>query len=240
MPRAHRHFLPGQIWHITHRCHKKEFLLKFVRDRQTWSAWLRIAVRRYNLSVLNYVVTPNHVHLLVRDTKEANISAGLQLIAGRTAQAYNARKRRPGAFWEDRYHATAIETDEHLWRCLVYIDLNMVRAGVVTHPVHWSHGGYQEIQSPRARHGIIDHSALLSLGGYNDLSDLQSTHREWIDAALTHPLEREPSWSTALAVGKKTYVEQIRQALGIRGRYREILAADDTCTLQERESDYVS
>ncbi len=26
MPRAQRHYLPGYIWHITHRCHKKEFL----------------------------------------------------------------------------------------------------------------------------------------------------------------------------------------------------------------------
>ena len=27
MPRANRHFIPGQIWHITHRCHRREFLL---------------------------------------------------------------------------------------------------------------------------------------------------------------------------------------------------------------------
>jgi putative transposase len=56
------------------------------------------------------------------------------LIAGRTAQEYNQRKSRQGAFWEDRYHATAVEADEHLHRGLVYIDSNMVRAGVVTHP----------------------------------------------------------------------------------------------------------
>jgi REP-associated tyrosine transposase len=41
---------------------------------------------------------------------------------------YNQRKDRQGAFWEDRYHATAIEADEHLHHCLIYIDLNMVRA----------------------------------------------------------------------------------------------------------------
>ena len=52
----------------------------------------------------------------------------MQLIAGRTGQEYNQRKARHGAFWEDRYHATAIEADEHLQRCVVYIDLNMVRA----------------------------------------------------------------------------------------------------------------
>ena len=34
MARAPRHFIPGQAWHITLRCHKKEFLLKFVKDRQ--------------------------------------------------------------------------------------------------------------------------------------------------------------------------------------------------------------
>ena len=40
MPRANRIFLPGHIWHITHRCHKKEFLLTFAKDRQRWLYWL--------------------------------------------------------------------------------------------------------------------------------------------------------------------------------------------------------
>ena len=46
----------------------------------------------------------------------------------------NARKQRHGAFWEDRYHATAVETGAHLARCVVDIDFNMVRTGVVQHP----------------------------------------------------------------------------------------------------------
>ena len=54
----------------------------------------------------------------------------MQLIAGRTAQEYNWRKHRDGAFWEDRYHATAIQADDHLHQRVVYIDLNMVRAAV--------------------------------------------------------------------------------------------------------------
>jgi len=33
MPRANRYYAPGLVWHITHRCHKKEFLLKFAKDR---------------------------------------------------------------------------------------------------------------------------------------------------------------------------------------------------------------
>lgn len=27
MPRVHRHYIPGRVWHVTHRCHKQEFLL---------------------------------------------------------------------------------------------------------------------------------------------------------------------------------------------------------------------
>src|SRR6185295_8801787 len=40
MPRANRFFLPGQIWHITHRCHRKSFLLRFARDRRGYLSWL--------------------------------------------------------------------------------------------------------------------------------------------------------------------------------------------------------
>jgi len=80
----------------------------------------------------------------------------MQLVAGRTAQEYNQRKGRQGAFWEDRYHATAIEADEHLHRCRVYIDLNMVRAGAVSHPLKWLRSGYREIQEPPKRYAVID------------------------------------------------------------------------------------
>lgn len=39
-------------------------------------------------------------HLLVRDHGRGEIAPSLQLVAGRTAQAYNERKDRHGAFWK--------------------------------------------------------------------------------------------------------------------------------------------
>ena len=55
MARAKRHYIPGYVWHITHRCHKREFLLKFPRDRRRWIEWLYQANKRYSgLSLLNY------------------------------------------------------------------------------------------------------------------------------------------------------------------------------------------
>ena len=142
MPRANRHVLPGHVWHITHRCHKQEFLLKFARDRKRWIHWLYETKCRYGLTVLNYAVTSNHVHLLVRDSGKQEIPASMQLAAGCAAQEFNRRKARKGAFWEDRYHATAVATDDHLIQCLIYIDLNMVRAGAVNLPGDWPESGY--------------------------------------------------------------------------------------------------
>ena len=81
------------------------------------------------------MVTSTRIHLLVVDDGDGDvIPRTMQRVAGRTGQEFNQRKDRKGAFWDDRYHATAIERGDHLFRCLVYIDLNMVRAGVVDHP----------------------------------------------------------------------------------------------------------
>ena len=147
MPRAIRYVLPGHVWHITHRCRRNAFLLRFARDRHRYLHWVFEAKTRYGLVVLNYAVTSNHIHLLVKDTGGGVIAQSMQLIAGRTAQEFNERKGHQGAFWEDRYHATAIEVDEHLARCVVYIDPNMVRAGVVKHPSESSRASCQRGRS---------------------------------------------------------------------------------------------
>jgi len=98
MARAKRHYVPGYVWHITHRCHKREFLLKFPRDRRRWIEWLYQAKKRCSgLSVLNYMVTSNHVHLLAFDNGGRNvIPDSIKLVAGRTGQEYNVRKKEGG------------------------------------------------------------------------------------------------------------------------------------------------
>ena len=56
--------------------------------------WLFEAKKRFGLSILDYVVTSNHIHLLVFDRKEDVIPKSLQLVAGRTGREYNQRKSR--------------------------------------------------------------------------------------------------------------------------------------------------
>jgi putative transposase len=238
MARAHRHFIPGQVWHLTHRCHKREFLLKFARDRERWLQWLYQARRRYGLTVLDYCVTSNHVHLLVYDNAGGDgIAQSIQLLAGRTGQEYNQRKHRRGAFWEDRYHATAIESGEHLLRCVVYIDLNMVRAGVVTHPGEWAHGGYREIQAPRRRYVLIDYEALGHLAGFDDFARFQEAHRHWVETALVdQETGRESRWSESVAVGREDFVQRIGEALGGMVRGRKVRQVDTGWELREAEA----
>lgn len=239
MPRANRHYVPGQVWHITHRCHEQAFLLKFVRDRDRYVRWLFEARKRFGLCVLNYAVTSNHVHLLVKDTTPGAISRSIQLVAGKTGQEYNKRKGRKGGYWEDRYHATAVEAGEHLRRCLVYIDLNMVRAGAVRHPFDWAHGGYREIQTPPRRYRIIDLLVLSVLCGFESVESFQTAHRQWVEDALdAGSSRRDERWSTALAVGGSDYLRRLQSALGSRASNRQIVGANGDFSLQEAASPY--
>ena len=240
MPRANRHYLPGYVWHITHRCHKKEFLLKFARDQRRWLQWLFEAKKRFNLSILNYTVTSNHVHLVIRDGQEREaIPEAMQLVAGRTGQEYNQRKKRKGAFWEDRYHATAVEADSHLIECLVYVDLNMVRAGVVTYPLEWPFCGYNEIQKPRQRYSLIDYGSLMGLFDIKNRNELKEIYRGWLEEAMTRQSRgRERGWTESIAVGNETYVRETKEKLGIRAMGREIIGANGSYELRDPEISY--
>ena len=108
-----------------------------------------------------YGHSQSHHLLAAGDGDREVIPKSMQLIAGRTGQDYNQRKKRQGAFWEDRYHATAVESGDHLLRCLVYIDLNMVRAGIVSHPSQWPFCGYNEIQKLRKKNVLINGQGVL-------------------------------------------------------------------------------
>lgn len=241
MPRANRHTMPGHVWHITHRCHKQEFLLKFSRDRDRWCYWLFQAKKRYGLCVLSYIVTSNHIHLLVMDTGESVISRSMQLIAGRTAQEYNQRKKRKGAYWEDRYFATAIDTNEYLARCLVYIDMNMVRAGIVTHHCMWKHSAFHEIQSPPKRYRIINRITLASLLGLKDEARLQAHHKEWVDDALKrNNVQRQEIWSKGIAVGSRNFVESVLEQLGKKGKGRSAQQKENLYQIKELAGAYVA
>jgi len=163
----------------------------------------------------------------------------MQLIAGRTGQEYNQRKGRKGAFWEDRYHATAVEMDSHLIRCLVYVDLNMVRAGVVNHPSEWSFCGYNEIQNPRQRYSIIDREGLMELFDTKSMDELKKTYGGFVEEALQKKgRERDGRWSESIAVGSEAFVRDTKERLGIKAVGREVMKNGGSYELRESEVSY--
>ena len=235
MPRANRHYVSGQVWHITHRCHDRRFLLKFAIDRWRWLHWLVEAKKRFELSILDYIVTSNHIHMLIFDKKgQDNLSRSIQLIAGRVGQEYNIRKERKGAFWEDRYHATMVESGTYLMQCIAYIDLNMVRAGAITHPGEWQMSGYSEIHNRRGSYKVIDYSSLIMLSGCCDLEEFRTLHKSLIEERLQSGKNIQDSrWTQSVAIGSQDFVEKIKKQLGWRGRGREINSKDGVFELKE-------
>ncbi|MBS3819642.1 transposase [bacterium] len=238
MPRSKRFFIPGYTWHITHRCHNNQFLLKYNHDKTRWMDLLHRAKKRFQLSIFNYTVTSNHIHLLVVDTGyNKPMAKAIHLVAGRTAWEYNQRKNRKGAYWEDRYHATAIETEKHLLDCMVYIDLNMVRAGVVNHPAEWKFCGYQEISGLKKRNLLIDKNGLFYYLGLQDPRNLEPFYKAIInEKILQRNLNRESRWTEAIAVGSQEFTERIKEELGIKARYRAIGSHQNIYQLKEDKS----
>jgi len=202
--------------------------------------WLFESKKRYDLCILNYMVTSNHIHLLVVDNgKRETIPDSMQLMAGRTGQEYNQRKDRKGAFWEDRYHATAVSFDDHLFRCMVYIDMNMVRAGVVDHPKDWPFCGYNEIQSPRQRYSIIDYQTLISFLQMKDLEELQESCKNRVEQALqSREKAREPKWNESVAVGNKPFIETAIKKLGIKALGRKVFGNGEGFEIREQGVPY--
>jgi putative transposase len=117
---------------------------------------------------------------------------------------------------------------------MVYIDLNMVRAGVVNHPAKWKESGFSEIEKPPKRYATIDLPNLMKLSGFADLGDFQRTHRDWVEQALNVTrAQRNVRWSEAVAVGSLAFVEKVKGELGARAIHREFDPVDGGYVLRE-------
>ena len=240
MPRRNRYHLPGLVWHVTHRCHDKEWLFRDRWTRNRYRYWLFEARKRYGLSILNYVITSNHVHLLVYDNgKKGVIERSLQLSQGRIAQEYNQRNNRVGAFWQDRYHATAVESGRHLQNCYLYIDRNMIRAGVVQLPWQWQHSGAWELRRNRIRYCFLDTNQALHLMGFSSLPELMKWQARVV-SEQTSALARNPVWTQSVAVGNPSFLEDIAHRLQHRLKRRKIVKKEKAWVLEECQKAYMN
>jgi putative transposase len=210
MPRANRYILPGHVYHLTHRCHDRQFLLRFAVHRDAYREKLRQSSHEFDLSLLDYCITSNHVHVLAFAEQDHQISGFVKKADGEFAQDYNRLKDRRGAFWEDRFHCTMVDTGEYLFQCLKYIELNMVRCRVVRHPSQWRWCGYEEFMGLRKRWRLLDIERLLNLLRMDDLAGFRANFSVALALAMEkRPLEREACWTESVAVGSESFVREI-------------------------------
>ncbi len=107
--------------------------------------------------------------------KFTSLSEYVREIKVRFARHYNKRHGRRGYFWGDRFKSVIVENGETLINCLAYIDLNPVRAGLVSKPegYRWNSIGYH-LQTDN-RDGFL--SLDFGLREFGDMDDRERLRR---------------------------------------------------------------
>lgn len=140
MPRLPRYVLPGHPQHVIQRGNNRCPIFVADEDCLRFRDELADACSRHRCHIHAYVFMTNHVHFLMTPERADSIAKVLQSVGRRYVQYFNFTYRRTGTLWEGRYKATLIETERYLLTCYRYIELNPVRANMVSHPgqYHWS------------------------------------------------------------------------------------------------------
>ncbi len=75
--------------------------------------------------------------------------------------------------------------------------------------------------------------------GFTDLQDFQSAHKRWIEASLQgDEPERESHWTESIAVGSKSFTENVKKSLGFKAKGKSITGSKDQYQLRENISSF--
>ena len=142
MARLPRFILPGQPQHVIQRGNNRQPIFCTDRDYQYYLEKLALACQEHECSIHAYVQMTNHVHLLVSPSTSDGLGKMMQTLGRYYVQYFNYHYKRTGTLWEGRYKSTLISTDQYLFSCMRYIELNPVRAGMVEHPSEYPWSSY--------------------------------------------------------------------------------------------------
>ena len=165
MARPSRFLVPGQPQHVIQRGNNRGRVFFGEGDYRFYLECLAAACTRYACDVHAYVLMTNHVHLLVSPTSEDGLPRAMQSVGRRYAQFINWRRERTGSLWEGRYRACAVHGDTYFLVCSRYIELNPVRAGMVTGPADYEWSSFRANAYGRPDPLVRPHSLYVSLGG---------------------------------------------------------------------------
>lgn len=130
MARLPRLTLAGQAHHVIQRGNNRQAIFCDSSDRERFLQLLAESAPRFGIALHAYVLMPDHFHLLATPTAADGLPQFMQAVGRRYVRHFNDRHGRSGTLWEGRYRSTLIQAERYLLPCMVYIDLNPVRAGL--------------------------------------------------------------------------------------------------------------
>lgn len=136
MPRQARIVLPGCPHHVVQRGNRRQ--RTFFRP-EDYASYLTIAAEAFRVAdveVWAYCLMPNHVHLIAAPRHAQGLAAAVGATHLKYTQYVNEREGWSGSLWQGRFASTPMD-DGHFRRCVKYIGLNPVRAGLVDRAWDW-------------------------------------------------------------------------------------------------------
>ena len=166
MPRPHRIWVAGGIYHITMRGNNRQPIFLDDADYQQYLLELHRAQCAEPYRLLAYALLPNHVHLLIETAPDGLPSAAIQRIGARYTRYFNARYGRVGHLYQGRFYSNFVGSEPYALEVTRYVHLNPVRAGLVGRPIEYpwsSYGVYLGVTQNRL--DLVAPDRILSLFG---------------------------------------------------------------------------
>lgn len=183
MPRRARVSVPGIPWHIIQRGNNRSPCFYADKDYHKYLDTLGEQAKKFRCDIHAYVLMTNHVHLLLTPWEENSAALLMKHLGQRYVQYFNHRYGRSGTLWEGRYKSCLAQDDNYALTCYRYIELNPVRANMVTRPENYRWSSYCSNAFGHANHLITAHEQYLLLG--KTLTQRQIAYRELFSTLMT-------------------------------------------------------
>ena len=164
MARKPRFIFPGVPQHIVQRGNNRKSCFFSTDDYLHYLQELKKAASRNKVAVHAYVLMTNHVHLLATPEEDYGITHMMQDLGRKYVSYINRTHARTGTLWEGRYKASLVDSDAYLFTCMHYIELNPVRAGMVSNPGDYNWSSYSVNALGKRSNLIRPHPLYHSLG----------------------------------------------------------------------------
>lgn len=150
--------------HVIQRGNNRSDIFRSPQDFDLYLACIAEACSLHRLTVNAYVLMTNHVHLMLMPQTPDAISQAMQTIGRRYVYYFNHRYGRTGGLFEGRYRSTIIDSERYWFRCMRYVELNPVRAGLVEHPHHYRWSSHRSHALGIKDRLLVPHPLYLALG----------------------------------------------------------------------------